>query len=95
MAEKRNRRRFGRQEVDTTILFRPAESQGEYLSGQMRNISDGGVAFDTADPPAEGDVIDLFFKRHANAADQRVRGQVVWARAVGVGSFAIGVSFLS
>ena len=91
------RRQFRRRSLSTTILFRPVEGPGgkAFRSAHMRDISDGGVAFDTEDPPAEGTVIDMFFKEHANAADQRVRGSVAWTRPASGGLYSVGVSFVT
>ena len=38
-------------------------------------------------------ICSRFFKQHANAADQRVRGQVVWTRPGEVGVYCVGVRF--
>jgi len=87
------RRLFQRRALSTTILFKavsPASQQ--FRSGRMRDLSDGGVSFDTDAPPADGEVIDMFFKKHENAADTRVRGRVVWTRFIGAMT-AVGVSF--
>ena len=88
------RRQWRRRLFSTTILFKPVEGHsGPFRSGQLRDISDGGVSFDTDDPPADGSLVDMFFKEHATAADQRVRGRVVWTRPGEVGLYAVGVSF--
>ena len=95
MSNAQERRQWERRSLDTTILFKPVEGLGgPFRSGQMRDLSDGGVAFDTDDPPAEGALVDMFFKEHATAADQRVRGRVVWVRPGQVGLHAVGVSFM-
>lgn len=94
MATKRERRDFHRRSLNTTILFRPVEAAGgSFRSGQMRDISDGGVSFDTDDPPTESSLVDMFFKEHTNAADRRVRGRVIWARPSQAGFYTIGVGF--
>ena len=96
MSTPQDRRQWQRRALSTTILFRLAESSGgnPFRSGEMRDISDGGVAFDTDDPPVEGTLVDLFFKEHANAADQRVRGRVAWTRPGDTGFYNVGVSFV-
>lgn len=87
------RRQFKRFALSTTILFKTVSpSSQQFRSGQIRDLSDGGVSFDTDAPPAQGEMIDMFFKKHADAADTRVRGRVVWARSLG-DKTAIGVSF--
>ena len=94
MSQVKERRRFHRRSLSTTILFRPVEGPaGPFCSAQMRDISDGGVSFDTDDAPSEGIVVDMFFKQHANAADERVRGRVAWVRPGDVSAHTIGVSF--
>lgn len=91
----KERRQFGRRALSTTILFKAVTAANQqFRSGQMRDLSDGGVSFDTDSPPAEGDMVDLFFKTHANAADTRVRGRVAWTRPLGDVT-AVGVSFAS
>lgn len=96
MSQVKERRRFERRSLSTTILFRPVDGPaGPFRSGQMRDISDGGVSFDTDDAPEEGAVVDMFFKRLANSADQRVRGRVAWVRPGDVSAYTIGVSFTS
>ncbi len=95
MADIKERRQWERRSLDAIILFRAAEGPGgkKFRSGKMRDISEGGVSFDTDDPPAEGAVIDMFFKEHDNAADQRVRGRVVWKLTRDGGRCTVGVSF--
>jgi len=96
MARQNERRRFERRSLSTTILFRAVDDAGgPFQSGQMRDISDGGVSFDTDDAPTEGAQVDLFFKMHANSADQRVRGEVVWTRPGEVGVYCVGVRFVT
>jgi hypothetical protein len=60
----------------------------------MRDISDGGVAFDTDDPPEHETLVDMYFKEHDNAADQRVRGSVVWVQEQPGGRWSVGVGFV-
>ena len=94
MSTQDERRQWQRRLLDATILFKPVEGPGgPFRSATMRDISDGGVAFETDDPPTEGVVIDMFFKEHDNAADQRVRGRVVWLRPTKPGMYSVGVSF--
>jgi len=94
MGAQNERRRWQRRSLDAIILFKPVEGPGgPFRSGKMRDISDGGVAFDTDDPPTEGALIDMFFKEHDNAADQRVRGRVAWLRPADPGTYSVGVSF--
>ncbi|MFH1732064.1 MAG: PilZ domain-containing protein [Planctomycetota bacterium] len=96
MSQVKERRRFERRSLSTTILFRPVDGPaGPFWSGQMRDISDGGVSFDTDDAPEEGAVVDMFFKQLANTADQRVRGRVAWVRPGDISAYTIGVSFTS
>jgi Tfp pilus assembly protein PilZ len=90
----KERRQWRRRTLATTVLFRTVHAGGPFRSGQMRDISQGGVAFDTDDPPFEGDVVDMFFKENALAADQRVRGRVVWVRSAESGMAGVGVSFV-
>ncbi len=91
----KERRRFCRRTLNTTILFRPAEGPtGPFLMGSMRDLSDGGVSFDTDDGLAEGALVDVFFKEHANAADQRVRGRVAWVRPGDISAYTVGVTFM-
>ena len=91
----KERRRFRRRSLNTTILFRPVDGPASpYLSGQMLDISDGGVSFDTDDAPEEGTLVDMFFKEHANAADRRVRGRVAWVRPGDISAYTVGVGFL-
>lgn len=93
--EVKERRRFCRRSLNTTILFRPAEGPaGPFLMGSMRDVSDGGVSFDTDDAPSDGILVDLFFKEHASAADQRVRGRVAWVRPGDISAYTVGVSFV-
>ncbi len=95
MAQQVERRQWERRTLSSTILFRPVGPGGHaFRSGQMRDISDGGVSFDTEDPPAEGQEIDMFFKAHANAADRRVRGRVAWVRPTPAKT-AVGVTYAS
>jgi len=96
MAAPEDRRQWQRRTLSTTVLFRSVEGNGgrTFRSGEMRDVSDGGVAFDTDDPPGDGELIDMFFKEHATAADQRVRGRVVWTRSGELGLFSVGVSFI-
>jgi Tfp pilus assembly protein PilZ len=89
------RRRGDRRVLDTTILFRPVEAGGPFRSAMMRDISDGGVSFDTDDPPAKGDVVDMFFKEHEAAADRRIRGQVAWTQPAQPGFTSVGIAFQS
>lgn len=96
MNQVKERRRFQRRSLSTTILFRPADGPaGPFRSGQMRDISDGGVSFDADDAPEEGAVVDMFFKQLADNADQRVRGRVAWIRPGDISAYTIGVSFTS
>ena len=89
------RRKFQRRSLSTTILFKPVSPASQpFRTGRMRDLSDGGVSFDTDAPPADGELINMFFKKHDNAADTRVRGRVVWTRSVG-NAVAVGVSFSS
>ena len=91
----KERRRFCRRSLNTTILFRPAEGQvGPFLTGSMRDISDGGVSFDTDDGLSEGASVDLFFKEHASASDRRVRGRVQWVRPGDISAYTVGVTFV-
>jgi hypothetical protein len=91
----KERRRFCRHSLNTTILFRPAEGVlGPFRTGAMRDISDGGVSFDTDDGLTDGALVDLFFKEHANAADRRVRGRVAWIRPGDISAYTIGVTFV-
>jgi hypothetical protein len=94
-SQVKERRRFRRRSLSTTILFRAVEGPaGPFLTGQMCDVSDGGVSFDTDDAPADGALVDLFFKEHANAADQRVRGRVAWIRPGNISAYSVGVSFV-
>ena len=94
MSNRDERRQWQRRSLSTTILFRPAEGHvGPFRSGRMRDISDGGVSFDTDDPPTDGILVDMFFKEHDTSADRRVRGRVAWARPGAAGLYCIGVSF--
>jgi len=96
MGANDERRQWVRRTLSATILFKAAENPGGavFRSGQMRDISDGGVSFDTEDPPAEGSLVDMFFKEHAEAADRRVRGRVAWTRREESGMHSVGVSFV-
>ena len=90
-----DRRQWARRALDTTILFRPVDAGGPFRSGMMRDISDGGVSFDTDDPPGKGDVVDMFFKEHESAADRRVRGEVAWVQPAQPGFTSVGIAFES
>ncbi|MFO7899581.1 MAG: PilZ domain-containing protein [Planctomycetota bacterium] len=92
MIGTKERRQWKRRSLDATVLYRLAGEGGAFQTGQMRDLSEGGVSFDTDEPPAEGTLVDMFFKEHANDADRRVRGRVIWRR-VGPGLSAVGVSF--
>lgn len=95
MSSEDERRQWSRRLLSTTILFKPVEAPGgnPFRSGQMRDVSDGGISFDTDAPPPDGALIDMFFKEHATAADRRVRGRVVWLRPGNDGLQIVGVSF--
>lgn len=96
MLTKTNRRQWERRSLNTTVLFRKVNGpNGPFRSGTMRDVSDGGVSFDTDNPPAEGDLLDLFFKVQSSAADQRVRGRVAWKRPGPAGGSVIGVGFVT
>ena len=88
------RRHWERRTLSATVLFKPVGMPGHpFRSGRMHDISDGGVSFDTDSPPSDGTTIDMFFKPHESAADQRVRGRVVWTRPADGGTYLVGVSF--
>jgi Tfp pilus assembly protein PilZ len=93
MANMSERRQWERRSLDITILFRPVKSGGPFRSGSMRDISDGGVSFDTNEPPTRGESVDMFFKEHEASADRRVRGQVAWVQAGQPGFTTVGVAF--
>jgi hypothetical protein len=95
MVQIDERRRWQRRALSTTILFKTIEGavRQPFRSGMMRDISDGGVSFDTEAPPTQGALIDMFFKEHENAADKRVRGRVVWTRSTETGML-VGVSYV-
>jgi hypothetical protein len=94
MAIPSERRRWQRRSLSTTVLFRLVDGPGgPFRSAKMRDISDGGVAFDTDDPPSEGALIDMFFKEQSDAADRRVRGRVAWMKPSEGGLYNVGVSF--
>ena len=91
------RRKWRRRTLSTTILFRVADSPSgrPFRSGDIRDLSDGGVAFDTDDPPGEGALVEMFFKEHTDTADQLVRGRVVWTKPGDNGFYNVGVSFVT
>jgi len=96
MLTKTNRRQWERRSLSTTVLFRKVDGpNGPFHSGTMRDVSDGGVSFDTDTPPADGDLLDLFFKAQSSAADQRVRGRVAWVRQAPTGGSSVGVGFVT
>lgn len=87
------RRKWQRNTLSTTILFRPTTG-GAFRSGKMRDISEGGVSFDTDTPPENGDTIDMFFKAHSDTADRRIRGRVVWVKTLPERT-SVGVSYVN
>jgi len=92
MLRTKERRRWQRRSLDATILYRIAEDRGAFRVGRLRDISDGGVSFDTDDPPPEGVLLDMFFKEHANDSDRHIKGRVVWLRN-GPALSSVGISF--
>lgn len=96
MVETSERRRFTRQAVNDMILFRRitgTTSLAPFRAGFLRDISQGGILFETDEVLAEGDIIDVFFKERNSCADTHMRGEVMRACEVGAG-FEVGVKFL-
>jgi len=96
MIKTMERRRCTRQAISDMILFRRitgTKSLAPFRAGFLRDISQGGILFETDELLAEGDVIDVFFKEVNSCADTHMRGEVVRACENGVG-YEVGVKFL-
>ena len=90
------RRNFSRQTMSEMILFRrvmPNAGLAPFSSGLLRDISNGGVLFNTDELLAEGDILDIFFKERNACADTRMRAEIVRACEIGPG-YEIGAKFL-
>lgn len=90
------RRRYSRQTMSDMILFRRVSSNttlAPFGAGFLRDISQGGIMFNTDEMLAEGDVVDVFFKEHNACADTRMRAEVVRTSEIGAG-YEIGAKFL-
>ena len=91
--QTKERRSFKREDLNSMILFRRDGGSGSYRSGYLRNISDGGILFETAEPLLEGEKVALFFKEKNSYADTRVNAEVVRSEQLSDG-FSIGARFL-
>jgi len=91
------RRRFSRQSLNEMILFRRVFSGtatlAPFRAGFLRDISQGGILFETDELLAEGDVIHVFFKERNSCADTHMRARVVRALEVGV-AYEVGATFM-
>gem|GEM_PF-5096885 len=95
MLRVKERRADQREEMCDTILFRlvaPGKSR-QFLSGLLRDISSGGILFETESKPAEGDLIDIFFKRQVSYADTCARAEIVRVSNLGA-RFEVGARFV-
>ena len=95
MLNVKERRAFQREKMSETILFRrvtPGTSR-KFMSGHLNDISSGGISFDTDCRLAEGDMIDIFFKRQMSYTDTCARAQVVRTTDLGARQ-EIGVKFV-
>ena len=90
------RRRFSRQSLNEMILFRRVTGTATlapFRAGFLRDISQGGVLFETDELLAEGDMIDVFFKERNSCADTHMRARIVRALEVGV-AYEVGATFV-
>jgi hypothetical protein len=90
------RRSFARETMSDMILFRRitgAQGLSPFRAGFLRDISRGGILFETDELLAEGDIVDLFFKERNAHADTHMRAEVVRTCEVGAG-YEIGAKFL-
>ena len=90
--ERRQQKRFPISEV---VLFRRlnAAPSNRYSTGEARDISQGGLAFQTDELLFEGEQIELSFRQRQMFADTRVRAEVVRVAENGSG-YGIGARFL-
>jgi hypothetical protein len=95
MLRVKDRRAARREMMSETILFRtvgPGKSR-KFLSGQIQDVSEGGISFETETSLAEGDLIDIFFKRQIAYADTCARAEIVRANNMGA-CFEVGARFV-
>jgi len=95
MVRVQERRIAQREKMSETILFRMAApgKPRRFLSGELADISAGGVLFYSEASVAEGDVIDIFFKRESAYADTCMRAEVLRVNNLGA-HFEIGAKFV-
>jgi len=96
MLTTKERRVFEREKMSDTILFRPIsdETPRHFRSGKIKDISPGGIMFETEVKLAKGDVIDVFFKRKVSQTDTVARAEVV--RTINMGARQeVGAKFVN
>ena len=87
------RRQFNRENLSLMVLFRRDAGPGTYRSGYLRNISQGGILFETAEPLTEGDIFVVFFKEKNAYTDTRMKAQAIRVDQTGNG-YIIGARFI-
>ncbi|HUW32565.1 MAG TPA: PilZ domain-containing protein [Planctomycetota bacterium] len=95
MLKLQERRAARREQMSETILFRrttPGTSR-RFLSGYLRDISSGGVSFETEARLQAGEVIDVFFKRQLAYTDTCARAEVVRTASLGA-RLEVGAKFV-
>ena len=95
MLNVKERRAFARERISETILFRKAGpgTSRRFLSGWLRDISAGGISFETDARLQEGDVIDVFFRRQMSYTDTCARAEVVRTSSLGA-RLEVGAKFV-
>jgi len=95
MLRVKERRAYDRESMSDTMLFRMAApgTSRQFLSGRLKDVSSGGILFETETKLAEGDVIDVFFKRQLAYADTCARAEIVRTSNLGA-CFEVGAKFV-
>ena len=87
------RRQWERRSLSATILFKPADGPGgnPFNSGQMRNISEGGVSFWSRHELDLGAVI--YLREFSSGKSQSWIPARIKHRTMGLRGYLIGASF--
>ena len=95
MLKLKDRRTAQRERMSETILFRRATpgTSRRFLSGLLRDISSGGISFETDVKLQAGEVIDVFFKRQLSYADTCARAEIVRTTSLGA-RLEVGAKFV-
>jgi len=94
MLNVKDRRIHDRQRMNETILFRLATpgTSREFLSGRLKNISPGGILFETDVNLAVGDTVYICFKTENAFADTCARAEIVRVTNLGA-RLEVGAKF--